>query len=171
MNKSLKVQPHHLERGAYLYIRQFTGILSTLASSLALRTSGGCRHRVRCSSSLTPACSRMRCTVMGSTLSTQFGDRCPSPVNIDAISSSCSLARASSNTRSVISAPLARCVIAETRIFTSSSVSAPPRQTMRTRLTSCSLRSRTTLSTRQRDLLEIKKEIDGEVQVAQEQRN
>lgn len=56
----------------------------------------------------------------------QFGDRCPSLVNMAAISSSCILARASSSTRSRISAPWVRSATELTRIGDGSAVPDDP---------------------------------------------
>ena len=117
---------------------------------MALRSSGACRHLVRCFAILIPAPRRRRCTVMGNTFSAQVGEWCPSPVRTAAISSSGTPALASSSTRSRMRDPFVRSAIALTRILTSSVLQAPPRQTMRTLAMSCSPRSRTTFSTRQR---------------------
>src|SRR5262249_35738377 len=136
------------KRSGVIYAGSRDGV-DKLAEKLV--ATGECRQRLRRSTSpLTPAFKRMRCTVIGRTLSGQFGDRCPSRVNTAAISSSCILVQASSSARSRISAPRLRLATEPTRLLIWISVNAPPRQTIRTKATSCSPRSRTTLSTRQR---------------------
>ena len=83
---------------------------------------------------------------------TSFGgiDRLKRMVRIAAISSSGIPLLASSSSRSDISLPRVSLAIEQTGIFTSRSVTAPPRHTIRARVMSRGPRSRTTLSTRQR---------------------
>lgn len=84
-------------------------------------------------------------------LSAQRGERWPSWVRIVAISSSGTPSRASVSRRSRISVPRVNLVTELTLIFTSSSVTAPPRQTILVRAKSRSPRSRTTFSMRHRN--------------------
>lgn len=66
-----------------------------------------------------------------------------------------------------ISSPRVNLVTETTRIFTSISLTAPPRHTIRTWTTSCSPRSRTTFSTRQRsNALRLASVVLGSVQIS-----
>ena len=63
-------------------------MFSLAASSVALSEAGSWVQLVRCLVTLSPAPSRIRCTVIGRTFSAQLGERWPSPVRMAAISSS-----------------------------------------------------------------------------------
>jgi len=123
---------------------------SLAASSGADNRPAPCRHLIRCWPTLIFSARRISCTVTGRTLSLQVGERWPSRVRTAAISSSCMPSCARASARSRISEPRVSLAMPLTLILTSRPVTAPPRQTIRAEVTSCSPRSSTTLSIRQR---------------------